>query len=456
MARSDSTKPAHSSFFAYRRERELDFIPAGGLRWLLVAIVVWVYCVEQLERLKIGSVLPFVFEEFGVGLREWGNLGMMGAIASALGALIMSNVAERFGRYICIVSTILVMTVISVLIALSDSWAWISILYVAAAFVISGAGPASHAALRDLTPRMGRAFAFSFLSMGMTGGALLATSTTAITVPLWPGWRPQFWLAAVVGGLTCLVAAAFYRDLSPRIRSLIINKASVATRSSGLKEVASVDSHRDGLRIYGDWRTWLVSTSMLFWAITYVGVAMYVPIYLVQQHGMGVAPAANMTSVFFIVFTAALLGSGWLSDMLGLRKIVTAVGGVATGVGFIVLGSLPQGTSPLILSGLFAYLGLTAGFIYPAFCALMSEHAEEISPYAVARAFGIMNVLSQLGIVFLNLAVPWVQEHYGWQTWMLVSGVLCFGIAVAISFGRGPWLRASTFSDMPASQATTP
>ncbi len=434
---------AAPGFFAYRKHRELDFFPTGGLRWLLIFIIVWIFCVEQLERLKIGSVLPFIFEEFGVGLRDWGNLGMMGAVAAGLGALIMSNVAERFGRHVCIVYTILAMTIISVLIAIADSWLSVSMLYLAGAFVISAAGPASHAALRDLTPRVGRAFAFSLLSMAMTGGALLATSTAALTVPIWPGWRPQFWLAAGIGAFTFLLAIFLYRDLSLRLRAQVI-RGSAGPTDTAQPSTAHVDAaliHRDGLKIYRDWRTWIVSTSMLFWAITYVGVAMYVPLYLVQEHAMDVAAAASLTAVFFVVFTFSLLGSGWLSDWLGLRKIITAAGGVATGAGFIVLGLLPQGTSTVVLGGLFAYLGLTSGFIYPAFCALMSENAEEISPFAVARAFGMMNVISNLGVFVLNFAVPWVRENYGWQAWMLTSGALCLGIPVAIAFGRGAWLR---------------
>lgn len=439
---SGMTGKSAAGFFSYRKARELDFFPTGALRWFLIFVIVWIYCVEQLERLKIGSVLPFLFSDFNVDIRDWGNLGMMGAAASAVGAFVMSNVAERFGRYVCIVYSILAMTIISVLIALADSWVMVGSLYVLAAFVISAAGPASHAALRDLTPRLGRAFAFSLLSMGMTGGALLATSTTALTVPIWPGWRPQFWLAAGVGLFTFTLAVLFYRDLSARVRAEIVRDTS-ETRQIELTSKEAVDVaevHRDGLRIYKDWRTWVVSVSMLFWAITYVGVAMYVPLYLVEQHGMDVAAAARMTSVFFVVFTVALLFSGWLSDRLGLRKIVTAFGGLACGAGFVVLGFLPKDIDHWVLNGLFAYLGLTAGFIYPAFCALMSENAEDISPFAVARAFGIMNIIAQLGILVLNFVVPWVRELYGWDAWMLISGLLCIGIAVAISFGRGPWL----------------
>ena len=428
----------------YRRHKELDFLPTGALRWLLVLVIVWIFCVEQLERLKIGSVLPYLFADFGVGITDWGRLGMMGAVASALGALVMSNVAERYGRYICIVYTILAMTVLSVMIALAQSWMQVSVLYLAVCFVISASGPATHAALRDLTPRMGRAFAFSLLSMGMTGGALLATSTAAFTMPIWPGWRPQFWLAAGVGGFTFLLAVFFYRDLSARVRARIHEgPAEADVPSSAASSGALAVAQRDGMRIYRDWRTWILSTSMLFWAITYVGVAMYVPLYLVEEHGMEVWAAAELTAVFFMVFTVSLLGSGWLSDRLGLRKIVTAVGGLVTGAGFVVLAALPQGTHPVVLGTLFGCLGFTAGFIYPAFCALMSENAEEISPFAVARAFGIMNIIAQLGIFVLNLVVPWVRENFGWQAWMFTSGLLCIGIAAAVAFGRGPWLRSN-------------
>lgn len=443
LAASAKEKGGLRGFLSYRQHRELDFLPTGALRWLLIFVVVWIFCVEQLERLKIGSVLPYLFEEFDVGLRDWGNLGMMGAVASALGALVMSNVAERFGRYICIVYTILAMTILSVSIALAQSWLMVSVLYLGVSFVISASGPATHAALRDLTPRLGRAFAFSLLSMGMTGGALLATSTAALTLPIWPGWRPQFWLAAGVGAFTFLLAVFFYRDLTQRVRAQIHETSAQAETPDTVNKFATfAEAQRDGLKIYRDWRTWILSTSMLFWAITYVGVAMYVPLYLVQEHGISVGAAAQLTAIFFVVFTIALLGSGWLSDRLGLRKIITAAGGLATGAGFVVLSLLPEGSSPVILGGLFAFLGFFAGFIYPAFCALMSENAEEISPFAVARAFGIMNIIAQLGIFVLNFLVPWVREAFGWEAWMRISGLLCIGIAVAVAFGRGPWLYA--------------
>ena len=36
---------------------------------------------------------------------------------------------------------------------------------------------------------------------------------------MFPGWRPQFWIAALLGAVTALLLYVFYRDLSPRVRA---------------------------------------------------------------------------------------------------------------------------------------------------------------------------------------------------------------------------------------------
>ena len=36
-------------------------------------------------------------------------------------------------------------------------------------------------------------------------GALMSTAVAAQTLPLWPGWRPQFWIAAVLGAVTAMI-----------------------------------------------------------------------------------------------------------------------------------------------------------------------------------------------------------------------------------------------------------
>jgi MFS family permease len=162
-------------------------------------------------------------------------------------------------------------------------------------------------------------------------------------------------------------------------------------------------------------------------------------VYLARHHQLDPADAAGVTSWFWIVFTASVFLSGWLSDRLRVRKTITAFGGITTGACFLVGGNLPVGTPQDTLVLVWSLTGFFAGFIYPAWCALYSETAESISPHGVGRAFGITATLSPIAGLTLNLGLPRVVDAYGWPVWMTFAGCCCLGVAVLVAFGRGPW-----------------
>src|SRR5699024_2702851 len=106
--------------------------------------------------------------------------------------------------------------------------------------------------------------------------------------------------------------------------------------------------------------------------------------------------------------------SGWISDKLQLRKIVTVFGGITTGIMFFILATLPSTVTVTTLLVLWAISGFFSGFIYPAWCALLSESAENISPFGVARAFGVAAIMQGLMGVFMHLGLPVVVVNWGW------------------------------------------
>jgi OPA family glycerol-3-phosphate transporter-like MFS transporter len=307
--------------------------------------------------------------------------------------------------------------------------------------MMAGMNPAVHAASRDLTPRMGRAMVYAWVSLAFTVGALMSTAVAAQTLPIWPGWRSQYWIAAGLGGVTALVIFIFYRDLSLRVRGTIIEAATTGGAVVEARPAAASDAtaYDDGRAVYRSPRLWLLSFVIVFWALTYVTVSGYVPTSLTQHHGLEPARAAAVTSWFWIVFTGSVFLSGWLSDRLRVPKTVTAFGGVATGVCFLVGANLPVGTSEAALMLVWSLTGFFAGFIYPAWCAIYSETAEAISPYGVGRAFGITATLSPASGRVLNLGLPRVVEVWGWPAWMSFAGICCFGVALLVAFGHGPW-----------------
>jgi MFS family permease len=421
-------------FWSYLHVKEVDFMPSGALRWWLLGLIVLGWAIEQYEGLKTGPVLVYILKEFDKTLIEWGYVAAFAGFVYSVGAVLLSRAADRFGRRPLLVYPVIVYAAISVAGALAPNFFTLACLAMAGSFVVAGMNPAVHAASRDLTPRMGRAMVYSWVSLAFTIGAFMSTAVAAHTLPIWPGWRSQYWIAAVLGGVTALILFAFYRDLSARVRGTVTHTAGVTDANTG-----GANSYRQGRAIYRSPRLWLLSFTIVFWSITYVTVSGYVPLFLAQNYHLDPARAAAITSYFWVVFTCSVFLSGWLSDRLRVRKTVTAFGGITTGVCFLVGAQLPVGTPDATLALAWSLTGFFAGFIYPAWCAIYSETAEMISPHGVGRAFGITATLAPISGLFLNLGLPRVVATFGWPTWMMVAGVCCFGAAVLVSFGEGPW-----------------
>ncbi len=437
------------SFWSYLRQREINEVPRGSLRWWLLGLIILGWAVEQYEALKNGPVLVYILEDFDKTLVQWGYAAAAFGLIYSLGAMVLSRAGDRFGRRPLMIWPVFAYAIISVCGALSTNFYTLAALIAAGTFMMAGMNPAVHAASRDLTPRMGRAMVYAWVSLAFTIGALMSTAVAAQTLPIWPGWRSQYWIAAGLAGITSIIIYVFYRDLSVRIRGKI--QQTELTEHSAETEVSQAQAYDDGRQVYRSSRLWLLSTVIVFWSLTYVTVSAYVPIFLTQHHHLEPARAAGVTSYFWIVFTVSVFVAGWLSDHLRVRKTVTAFGGITTGLCFIFGASLPQDTPESVLTLVWSATGFFAGFIYPAWCALYSETAESISPHGVARAFGITATLSPAAGLFLNLGLPQVVEIWGWSTWMVIAGICCICVAVLVAFGKGPWwVPAQQRSSIPA------
>jgi MFS family permease len=424
-------------FWAYLHAREIDFLPTGALRWWLLGLIVLAWAVEQYEGLKTGPVLVYVLADFDKTLVQWGYVAALAGLVYSLGAALLSRAADRFGRRPLMIWPVAVYAVISVLGALAPSFFVLAALAMCGSFTMAGMNPAVHAASRDLTPRLGRAMVYAWVSLAFTIGALMSTLVAAHTLPIWPGWRSQYWIAAGLGVVTVVILYAFYRDLSTGVRGQVLREAAeFAVRTDAADARAGYD---DGQAVYRSPRLWLLSGTIVFWALTYVTVSGYVPTYLTQYYRLEPARAAAVTSYFWVVFTCSVFVSGWLSDHLQVRKTITAFGGVATGVCFLLGAQLPLGTSEAMLALTWSATGCCAGFIYPAWCAIYSETAETISPHGVGRAFGITAMLAPIAGLCLNLGLPRVVAVWGWPVWMMVAAGCCFGTALLVSFGEGRW-----------------
>lgn len=428
-------------FWSYLSEKELDYFPSTKVRWFLLMVLIFAWTVEQFERAKMGPVLIFLLEDFNVQLSTWGNFTALGTVLGILAAYIASNLADRFGRKALIFWPITIYIFIAAGIAIAPNFSTVITLNIVGIIVASAMFPVVQAAVRDVSPRMGRAFAYSWLSLAFVLGALSSNWAGALIIPVWPGWRPQFWVAAGVALVTAVIVGVFYKNMSEKFRSKIISEETgqlkKATEAAGYANIT--EARQSGNLVYKDWRIWMLGLALMFWVVLYASIGAYMPLYFTEYFNMDPATAASSANVFWLVFMFSVFLSGWISDKLQVRKIVTVFGGITTGITFIVLALLPSTVPMTLLLVLWAVAGLFSGFIYPAWCALLSENAENISPFGVARAFGIAAILQGMIGVLMHMGLPVVVANWGWPMWILISGISCFLLAVCTSFGRGPW-----------------
>jgi len=255
--------------FAYLKEKEVNVYPTGALRWWLMAIIVWAWTIEQFEAQRTGPVLVYVMDEFDITMTQYGQVAAVGGLAYGLGSILLSRLGDRFGRRPLLIWPIVFYLGLTIAGALAPSFLVLGSVIVMGQFTVAGMSPAVHAASRDITPQMGRAFAYSWVSLAFTAGALLSTVVAAHSLAIWPGWRPQFWIGAAFASVTVLMLAIFYRDLSREVRGRIVQ---ARADTPGAKPQADLPADQpsgyyDGSIVYRSARLWTLGATLIFWAI---------------------------------------------------------------------------------------------------------------------------------------------------------------------------------------------
>lgn len=151
-------------------------------------------------------------------------------------------------------------------------------------------------------------------------------------------------------------------------------------------------------------------------------------IFIGEDLGVPLASLGLFATFYYIGYVASNAGSGFLTDKVGGRLLIT-VSLVGAGASMIFFGST---TSAAIGMGIQALIGLFAGAEYAAGIKLISSW---FRPEELGKAMGIYTSATSLGVVVANTAVPYLIEHYSWHASYLlfggisiVAGLVCYAI----------------------------
>lgn len=367
------------------------------------------------------SVLPLLQRELGFTLQQFGLYFMLVFLLSAISSL-FGSLSDRLGRANLVVYGSILSALLTLVVALTGTTrsffiaGWILTL-------VEGVLQVTLLALvRDFSPRMSRAFALGFYSIGPWGGQILATTVASLTLSVYGTWQSQYVISSALSLLVALIAFFSLRELGPGLRGQIARSAADAAR---LEQQAV---HFDAtVATRQPWRQ-MLRASILLSALGYglYNVPRYtfntfLPTYLNGALALPLAQANGIASFFGVAFIVGSLTIGFCSDRVQVRKPFILGGACAVALLLLFFMGLTPATGVRVLIITLIGLSLAQAMGNVSWLAAFTETAEEINPALVGTALAIQGALlrfTSIGTAAAQALV--VGNGQGWSTWWWV------------------------------------
>ena len=388
--------------------------PARSRRALLAASLGWMF--DGFDIMAYSLVLTAVVSEFGISRTMGGALGSLTLAASALGGWFFGRVADRHGRRIGIVTSVVTYAGFTALCGLAESVWQLATFRFMLGLGMGGAWTTGAALVSESWPDRHRGKAVGVMQSAWAIGYGGAALVSALVVPRF-GWRIMFLLGAVA----VLAAIWVYRAVEePEIwkESRALGRA----RHGSLSIIFSAPYRR-------------VTASLIFLSFctlyAYWAFNFWVPSFLslpVSENGVGLG-RGTVAALLVAMNAGGWCGYvlyGYVSDRFGRRRsFVTYL--LAAAVLVVVYGSTKSTAGLLVLGPVVAFF--STGY-FSGFGAIIAE----LYPTAVrATATGFTFNIGRIGSAAAPFLIASLAQSRGF-------GVAFATASVALILGAFMWM----------------
>jgi MFS family permease len=427
-------------------DRSLDHYPANARRIWYLALTVIATITLYYEALTLGSVAPLVQAQFHLSLSYYAYSLILANILGAFAALV-GSLSDRVGRANLLVFGLLVTGGCALAMSFATSlWPFL-LLYWGLGFMDGILITVTVALVRDFSPRLGRATAMGFWTVGPVGGSFLAALMTSLTLQIFHTWQSQYVIAGSVGLLVFLLCLVSMRELSAGLRDQVMPSLSdialVEARASSIDPEASLKHPwRQMLRP----RLLIISLGIDLFLLMYFIARGFFVIFLSTSYKFPLAQANGMVSIFFVAIVITAVVVGFLSDATHVRKPYMLVGTSALIiVTLLFISHIGQPTSAALMTVLLALMGICISIVYVPWLAAYTETVEDINPALVATGAAVEVFLARWVATGAILALPLVVgsgQGWGIWWWVCVAGQVLFLPTILLASGYWSPLRA--------------
>ncbi|WP_261306401.1 MFS transporter [Paenibacillus andongensis] len=274
-------------------KRKLLF--SAGISWLFDAMDVGI----------ISFIVAALAVEWKLGAQQIGLLAAINSIGMAVGALLAGSLADRYGRRMVLLGTLIIFSAASGLSALATSFVILCILRFVTGVGLGGELPVASTLVSESFPVNERGRAVVLLESFWACGWIVAALIAYFVIPTY-GWRMAF----VIGALPALYALYLRRSIqdSPRYTELRSRKLSFRQR------VASVWSSKHRRSTLTLWILWF---TVVF---SYYGMFLWLPTVMVLK-GFGLVKSFQYVLIMTLAQLPGYFTAAYLIEKFG-RKFV--------------------------------------------------------------------------------------------------------------------------------------
>jgi MFS family permease len=384
------------------------------------------------------SALPLLQREMGFTLQQFGLFFILVFLVSAIAAL-FGSLSDRLGRANLVVYGSIVSALLTLGVALTAStWSF----FVAGWLLTFTEGVLQVALLalvRDFSPRMSRAFALGFFSIGPWGGQILAATVASVTLPIYGTWQSQYVISSALSMLVALIAFFGLRELAPGLRGQVLVTADDAAWVE--EQAADFDAAEATRR---PWRQ-MLRASILIGALGYgaynvprYSFNVFLPTYLNSVLALPLERANGIASFFGVAFIAGSLAVGLVSDRLQARKPFMLLGTLALVLTLLFFMGLAPDTAPGVIVVTLICVSFFQAMGNVTWLAAYTETAEAINPALIGTALAIQAALLRLCSIGAAagqaLVVGNGQDWASWW-WVCIACLLIYLPTIAVLAG---------------------
>lgn len=333
----------------------------SGYQWLIFALCFVIVLLDGFDTAAIGFIAPSLINEWGVSKPALAPVLSAALFGLAAGALSAGPLADRLGRKLVLVVSVLVFALASLAAAFAADLTQLTVWRFVTGVGLGAAMPNAVTLMSEYCPDKRRAMLTNAMFSGFPLGAAFGGFLAAWMIPHW-GWRSVL----VLGGVTPLVLLVLLMLFLPesvrfmvannkpveRIRVVLSRISASAQQASSffMTEAKASVAGQSGLAVVLS-PAYRVGSIML-WLAYFMGLVIFyalinwMPILFREA---GIAPKdATLIAALFPLGGVGAIFFGWLMDRFNGNRIIS-VGYALTAVSIYAIGQVVGGVGLLAL-----------------------------------------------------------------------------------------------------------